>query len=86
MSLSEMLLADSAGSAADWVNRSKKMEVIRAARQEREARRGEHQVQGAVLCVQWCTHPQTLSASNNNYTDRTSVSTTPTSASLARVN
>jgi hypothetical protein len=45
MSLGEMLLADGAGSAADWVNRSKKMEVIRAARQEREARRAPGAVQ-----------------------------------------
>jgi hypothetical protein len=40
MSLGEMLLAEGgAGAAADWVNRSKKMEAIRSARQEREARR-----------------------------------------------
>lgn len=51
MSLGEMLLADGAGSAADWVNRSKKMEVIRAARQEREARRAPGAVQQCLVCT-----------------------------------
>ena len=70
MSLSEMLLADSAGSAADWVNRSKKMEVIRAARQEREARRAPGAVQQS-LCVHSAQLPHAQNAPTRTNTQAT---------------
>ena len=64
MSLSEMLLADSAGSAAD-----KNTEVIRAARQEREARRAPGAVQQS-LCVHTahCTTATRPQAQTHNHT------------------